>query len=98
MRNMPEHAVKGFATQLEDAHPAADALAPLKGTIKTRGQASASDYYPRALSLTSIAGIRRLPQVSLLLAESRGVLVGLSLLATGGRDAFLLSVAKKIAP
>jgi amidase len=98
MRKMPEHAAKGFPTQLEDAHSAADALASLKGTIKTRGQASASDYYPRALSLTSIAGIRRLPQVSLPLAESRGVPVGLSLLATSGRDAFFLSVAKKIVP
>jgi amidase len=74
--------------------PTTPALAPLKGKIRTRGQASASDYYPRALSLTSIAGIGRLPQVSLPLAESRGVPVGLSLLAASGRDAFLLSTVK----
>jgi amidase len=78
--------------------PTTPALAPLKGTIAPRGRAAADDYYPRALSLTSAAGIGRLPQVSLPLAESSGgVPVGLSLLAANGRDAFLLSVTKKVA-
>ncbi|MBA2713381.1 MAG: hypothetical protein H0U55_07495, partial [Rubrobacteraceae bacterium] len=66
-------------------------------TIGSRGSASADDYYPRALSLTSLAGIGRLPQVSLPLAESGGVPVGLSLLAARGRDAFLLGTAKTLA-
>jgi amidase len=78
--------------------PTTPALAPLKGTIAPRGRAAAGDYYPRTLSLTSVAGIGRLPQVSLPLAESSGgVPVGLSLLAANGRDAFLLSVVKKVA-
>jgi amidase len=79
--------------------PTAPALAPLKGTIAPRGHVSTADnYYARALSLTSVAGIGRLPQVSLPLAESAsGVPVGLSLLAANGRDAFLLSVVKKVA-
>ena len=78
--------------------PTTPALAPLKGTIAPRGHAAAGDYYPRALSLTSIAGIGRLPQVSLPLAESSGgVPLGLSLLAANGRDAFLLSVVKRVA-
>jgi len=78
--------------------PTTPALAPLKGTIAPRGRAAASDYYPRTLSLTSVAGIGRLPQVSLPLAESSsGVPVGLSLLAANGRDAFLLSVIKWVA-
>jgi amidase len=78
--------------------PTTPALAPLKGTIAPRGRAAASDYYPRTLSLTSVAGIGRLPQVSLPLAEtSGGVPVGLSLLAANGRDAFLLSVIKRVA-
>jgi amidase len=77
--------------------PTTPALAPLKGTIAPRGHAAAGDYYPRALSLTSVAGIGRLPQVSLPLAESSGgVPVGLSLLAANGRDAFLLNVVKKV--
>jgi amidase len=78
--------------------PTTPALAPLKGTIEPRGHAAAGDYYPRTLSLTSVAGIGRLPQVSLPLAESSGrVPVGLSLLAASGRDAFLLSVVKRVA-
>jgi amidase len=78
--------------------PTTPALAPLKGTIAPRGHAAAGDYYPRTLSLTSVAGIGRLPQVSLPLAESSGgVPLGLSLLAANGRDAFLLSVVKRVA-
>ncbi|MBA2533386.1 MAG: amidase [Rubrobacter sp.] len=77
--------------------PTTPALAPPKKTIGPRGSASADDYYPRALSLTSLAGIGRLPQVSLPLAESGGVPVGLSLLAARGRDTFLLGAAKMLA-
>jgi amidase len=77
--------------------PTTPALAPFKGTIVSRGQAAAGDYYPRTLSLTSVAGIGRLPQVSLPLAESGGVPVGLSLLAAHGQDAFLLGVVQRLA-
>ena len=79
--------------------PTTPAVAPLKGTIAPRGHASAGgDYYSGALSLTSVAGIGRLPQVSLPVAESSGgVPVGLSLLAANGRDAFLLNVVMKVA-
>jgi amidase len=78
--------------------PTAPALAPPRGTMAPRGHAGSGDYYPRALSLTSVAGIGRLPQVSLPLAESSGgVPVGLSLLAANGRDAFLLNVVERVA-
>ena len=76
--------------------PTTPAFAPPKGTIVSRGQATAGDYYPRTLSLTSVAGIGRLPQVSLPLAESSGVPVGLSLLTAHGRDAFLLGVIQTV--
>lgn len=47
--------------------PTTPALAPVKGTLKAdaRGQRSQAAYYPRTLSLTSIAGIGLLPQVTL---------------------------------
>ena len=79
--------------------PTTPALAPFKGTIAPRGHVSTGDdYYARALSLTSVAGIGRLPQVSLPVAESSGsVPVGLSLLAANGRDAFLLNMVRKVA-
>jgi amidase len=76
--------------------PTAPALAPLKGSLMRRDDAG-SGYYPRALSLTSVAGLGRLPQVSLPLAQSGGVPVGLSLIAARGQDAFLLAVVQTVA-
>lgn len=75
--------------------PTTPTLAPFKGRPPTRSS-SGSGYYPRTLSLTSVAGMGRLPQVSLPISESDGVPVGLSLIAGRGRDSFLLEVAKRI--
>ncbi len=75
--------------------PTTPALAPIKGSLgldRTTG-----DYYPRTLSLTAVAGIGRLPQVTLPMAEVSGVPVGLSLLSAHGRDGFLLAVAQLLA-
>ncbi len=75
--------------------PTTPALAPIKGTLgldRTKG-----DYYPRALALTAVAGIGRLPQVTLPMAEVSGVPVGLSLLSAHGRDGFLLAAARSLA-
>jgi amidase len=76
--------------------PTTPAVAPRKGHPPTRSS-SGSGYYPRTLSLTSVAGIGRLPQVSLPIAETSGIPVGLSLLARHGQDSFLLEIAKSIA-
>lgn len=76
--------------------PTTPALAPRKGDPPPRSS-SGSGYYPRTLSLTSVAGMGRLPQVSLPIAEAGGVPVGLSLLARHGQDSLLLEVAKKFA-
>jgi amidase len=75
--------------------PTTPALAPRKGDPPKRSS-SGSGYYPRLLSLTSVAGIGRLPQVSLPIADADGVPVGLSLLAKNGQDSFLLQVAETI--
>jgi amidase len=50
--------------------PTTPALAPVKGELLPRAS-SGGGYYPRALALTSVAGIGRLPQVSLPLASMR---------------------------
>jgi len=73
--------------------PTIPALAPRKGDPPKRSS-SGRGYYPRTLSLTSIAGMGRLPQVSLPIANVNGVPVGLSLLARHGQDSFLLQMAK----
>jgi amidase len=86
--------------------PTTPAPAPLKGSLGSDQRSG--DYYRRALSLTSIAGLCRLPQVSLPLSavpiadgndsqESSNPPVGLSLLASFGEDIFLLDVASAIA-
>jgi amidase len=75
--------------------PTAPALAPRKGDPPRRSS-SGSGYYPRTLSLTSVAGMGRLPQVSLPIADADGVPVGLSLLARHGHDSFVLQVAKNV--
>ena len=76
--------------------PTTPALAPIKGTVKPRGHGATSDYYSRMLSLTSVAGIGRLSQVSLPLGNAGSVPAGLSLLAANGRDAFLLKAVEKV--
>jgi amidase len=75
--------------------PTTPALAPRKGDPPRRSS-SGSGYYPRLLSLTSVAGMGRLPQTSLPIADADGVPVGLSLLARHGQDSFLLHVTENI--
>lgn len=78
--------------------PTVPAPARLKGGVKVDFPVkSKTNYYQRTLSLTAVAGIGRLPEVSLPLAEVGGVPVGLSLLAAHGRDAYLLAVAQLVA-
>ncbi len=55
-----------------------------------------SGYYRNALSLTSLAGIGRLPQVSMPLARTVDSPVGLSLIGAEGEDLFLLGVVEKL--
>ena len=71
--------------------PTTPTLAPSKGAVLPR-TSSGSGYYPRTLAQTSLAGIGRLPQVSMPVGRSAGVPVGLSLLAGHGHDPFLLKV------
>ena len=79
--------------------PTTPALAPIKGTLGNdpRRYQSQDTYYSRTLSLTAIASLSRLPQVTLPLTNAGGVPVGLSLLAGYGRDSFLLALAARVA-
>src|SRR5262245_18512980 len=74
--------------------PTASTLPPIKGTASHDRH---GDFYSRLLSLTSIAGIGRLPQVTMPLADVSGVPVGLSLVGAYGQDAWLLEVARQFA-
>jgi amidase len=75
--------------------PTTPTLAPKKGSLGL--DRTTDTYFPRTLSMTALAGIGRLPQVTLPLAHVRGVPIGISLLASQGMDRFLLSAAAMVA-
>lgn len=74
--------------------PTAADIAPLK----SMSAADSAGFRDRTLSLTCIAGLARLPQVTLPVGLVQGAPVGLSLLARHGRDRALLALAAKLAP
>jgi amidase len=79
--------------------PTTPAPAPIKASLGMDQRVG--DYYKRSLALTSIAGICRLPQVSLPLStvtvDGEALPLGLSLLAAFGEDLFLLNIVQQIA-
>ena len=74
--------------------PTAADIAPLK----SMSAADSAGFRDRTLSLTCIAGLARLPQVTLPVALVKGAPVGLSLIARHGRDRALLALAARLAP
>lgn len=78
--------------------PTTPTPAPIKGSLGVDQRSG--DYYRKALALTSIAGVCRLPQVSMPLSaaavEEGFAPVGLSLLGRFGEDEFLLGLAREI--
>jgi amidase len=77
--------------------PTVPSPAPRKGS-ELRRDRTGGGYYARTLALTSIAGLGRLPQVSLPAGEIGRLPVGLSLIAAHGEDAFLLGAVQALAP
>ncbi|MEE8535655.1 MAG: amidase [Kiloniellales bacterium] len=73
--------------------PTAPGIAPLKDSPPER----VDEFRERVLSLTCIAGLCRLPQVSLPLATVQGCPVGFSLIARRGGDEMLLALTRTIA-
>jgi amidase len=74
--------------------PTVPGIAPLRNSPP----AETEDFRARALALLCIAGLARLPQVSLPLATLDGCPLGLSLIAEGGNDAMLLDIARRLLP
>jgi Asp-tRNA(Asn)/Glu-tRNA(Gln) amidotransferase A subunit family amidase len=83
---------------LRDDHliciPTTQTVAPLKGSIGY--DRSADNYYHRVISLNSIAGIGRLPQVTIPCVEVEGKPLGLSFLAAHRKDLFLLQALNNL--
>jgi len=74
------------------ALPSISGIAPLRGSSAE----VIDEVRRRALPMLCIAGLARLPQVSLPLAALDGCPLGLSLIAARGNDTMLLELAKKL--
>ena len=74
------------------ALPTVPGIAPLRNTPP----AALDDFRGRAMSLLCIAGLARLPQISLPLGRLDGCPLGLSLIAARGGDMMLLALAKAL--
>ena len=72
--------------------PTLPGIAPLRNTPA----AESDEFRARALSLLCIAGLARLPQLSLPLAWLDGCPLGLSLIAAHGADTLLLEIARRL--
>ena len=75
-------------------------LLPTAGTIAPRLDAGAEEraaFRDRTLSLTSIAGLGRLPQVQIPAGQTDGAAVGLSLIGPRGSDRALLRLSEQVA-
>jgi amidase len=72
--------------------PTVHTIAPLRNTPA----AELDDFRGRAMSLLCIAGLARLPQISLPLAKFDGCPLGLSLVAARGNDMLLLDIARRV--
>ena len=72
--------------------PTVHTIAPLRGTPP----AELDDFRRRAMSLLCIAGLARLPQISLPLVQFDGCPLGLSLVAARGNDTLLLDIARRV--
>lgn len=72
--------------------PTAPSIAPLKGS---KAYDRNSDYYRQTLSINSIAGVGRLPQVSMPVGVVEGAPIGLSLVGARGTDAGLIEMAMR---
>jgi amidase len=75
--------------------PTTHSPAPIQGSLGL--DRTQDDYFPRILSRMALAGIGRLPQVSIPAVAVEGAPVGLSLLAAEGRDTFVLAAAEVVA-
>jgi amidase len=72
--------------------PTAPGIAPLR----TAALEALEEFRGQALALLSVAGLARLPQVNLPLGSLDGCPLGLSIIASGGADATLLALARRV--
>jgi amidase len=77
-------------------YPTAPVLAPKKGVLTGANLPAVFDYYDRTMAVTAFAGVARLPEITLPLAQVDGIPVGLSLAAGHYQDEFLLDACRQL--
>jgi amidase len=96
-RKKREEIAQRMAAMLRDdtvlALPTVPDIAPLRGADPQ----STEDFRGRALTLLCIAGLARLPQISLPMGTLNGCPIGLSLIGPRDSDMMLLAIAKNLA-
>lgn len=76
--------------------PTVAMVAPIKRELNNVEKCM--DYYNRTMSITSFAGIARLPEISIPLMNVKNIPLGLSFAAAHRQDEFLLTAVKKLFP
>lgn len=76
--------------------PTTPCYAPTLNSIEVKCRTD-SDYFPRTLAMTAIAGLTGAPQLTIPNISADGIPIGLSLIAAPGKDTLLLDMAKHIA-
>ncbi|MBK1714354.1 amidase family protein [Rubrivivax gelatinosus] len=77
-------------------YPTAPVLAPKKGVLTSSNLDVVLDYYDRTMAVTAFAGVARLPEITIPLAQVDGIPVGLSLAAGHYQDEFLLDACLRL--
>ena len=97
LKDKREDLTRRMADMLKDnailVLPTVPAIAPLRNTPI----AELDEFRAHAMSLLCIAGLARLPQISLPLVKLDACPLGLSLIAARGNDTLLLDIAQRIA-
>lgn len=75
-------------------YPTTPTVAPNKNSLSN--QDCIMDFYNRTMTITSFAGIGRLPEISVPVAEIDGIPIGVSLAASNYQDEFLMSAAQQL--
>ncbi|SIQ83235.1 amidase [Alkalispirochaeta americana] len=77
-------------------YPTAPVEAPEKGTLTGDNLPAVIDFYDRTMAVTAFAGVGRLPEITLPVAQINGVPLGFSLAAGHYQDEFLLHTCRDI--
>jgi amidase len=96
-RRVRDEFTKAMADLLADGAVLCMPTSPMPAPRRDESLDALGDVRVRTMTLTCVAGLARVPQISIPAGSVGGAPVGLSFMAAGGRDAMLLALARTIA-